>query len=348
VVSALSLVAAIVLAAAVQPDPSPSRASSHCGFTLGFATLHSMIPHIVGECIENEWHNALNGDGLQRTTRGLLVWRKIDNWTAFTDGYWTWINGPFGLEQRLNTQLFWWEPAGLAAPSTESPGTSPQPEQDQQQAAAPGGQEPDDRPSISIELSDDSVGTGEEFTIRLEAWDDHGVKRIWWWAESTDDDELSETRSHNCREVTPCRKSWRVSTQDFGRIVIKARARDTADQLSDLAEDDFRVHRPTNTPTPTPTNTPTPTPTPTTSVPGKAAATATATPTPTNTPTPTATPTSTPTPPPPTEDPPTPTPTPSCITAASATATAVASPSPGGSPSPTLVCTPTPTSTVTP
>jgi hypothetical protein len=41
---------------------------------------------------------------------GLLVWRKADNWTAFTDGYRTWINGPAGIQQRLNTQRFSWEP----------------------------------------------------------------------------------------------------------------------------------------------------------------------------------------------------------------------------------------------
>src|SRR3954451_3348815 len=65
-----------------------------------------MAPGVVGDCIENEWHNAENGDGLQRTTRGLMAWRKFDKWTAFTDGYMTWINGPLGLQSRLNTELF--------------------------------------------------------------------------------------------------------------------------------------------------------------------------------------------------------------------------------------------------
>jgi len=39
----------------------------------------------------------------------LLAWRKADNWTAFTNGYWTWINGPSGLVKRLNTQRYSWE-----------------------------------------------------------------------------------------------------------------------------------------------------------------------------------------------------------------------------------------------
>ena len=76
---------------------------------LGFKALRDLIGHdIVGECLENEHHGA-NGDALQHTTGGLLVWRKADNWTAFTDGYRTWINGPNGLVQRLNTERFEWE-----------------------------------------------------------------------------------------------------------------------------------------------------------------------------------------------------------------------------------------------
>jgi hypothetical protein len=63
----------------------------------------------VGQCLENEQHNPANGDGLQHTTGGLMVWRKADNFTAFTDGFRSWVNGPFGLQQRLNSQRFSWE-----------------------------------------------------------------------------------------------------------------------------------------------------------------------------------------------------------------------------------------------
>lgn len=94
-------------------------------FILGFKTLADMIPDVVGEPLEDEHHNPENGDGLQRTTKGLMVWRKADNWTAFTDGYRTWVNGPFGLQTRLNTERFDWEqdrpapyqPAVLKAPT---------------------------------------------------------------------------------------------------------------------------------------------------------------------------------------------------------------------------------------
>ena len=87
----------------------PVQAQAPCQFILGFATLRDLIgPQIVGDCLEDQ-HFAENGDALQRTTRGLMVWRKSDNWTAFTDGFRTWVNGPFGVQQRLNTERFPWE-----------------------------------------------------------------------------------------------------------------------------------------------------------------------------------------------------------------------------------------------
>jgi hypothetical protein len=78
-------------------------------FNLGFATLASIIPNIAGQPLENERHNALNGDSLQQTTTGLMVWRKADNWTAFTNGSRTWVNGPFGVMERSNEARFDWE-----------------------------------------------------------------------------------------------------------------------------------------------------------------------------------------------------------------------------------------------
>lgn len=91
-----------------------------CQFVLGFATVANSLPQQVGSCSDNESHNLQNGDALQHTTTGgLLVWRKADNWTAFTDGFHSWINGPNGLRERLNTQRFNWEanPQGLAVVS---------------------------------------------------------------------------------------------------------------------------------------------------------------------------------------------------------------------------------------
>jgi uncharacterized protein YkwD len=96
------------------------NAATGCQFVLGFATVANALPQQVGGCRDNESHNPQNGDAVQLTTTGgMLVWRKADNWTAFTDGYRSWVNGPHGLQQRLNTQRFTWEanPDGLAVVS---------------------------------------------------------------------------------------------------------------------------------------------------------------------------------------------------------------------------------------
>jgi hypothetical protein len=91
---------------------------------LGFATLDSLVPNVVGNCVTNEGFNPANGDSLQLTTNGLLVWRKSDNFTAFTNGSQTWVNGPFGLQQRADNQRFFWEanPEGLAIIPVPVPG----------------------------------------------------------------------------------------------------------------------------------------------------------------------------------------------------------------------------------
>ncbi|MFN8473094.1 MAG: hypothetical protein U0822_12975 [Anaerolineae bacterium] len=83
-------------------------AQGNCQFVLGFAALHSLIPSVVGQCLNNEYHDGV-GNGYQNTTNGLMQWRKADNWTAFTNGARTWINGPYGVENRPNTQRFPWE-----------------------------------------------------------------------------------------------------------------------------------------------------------------------------------------------------------------------------------------------
>jgi hypothetical protein len=91
----------------------PAQAQS-CQFVAGFKALADQIPNVVGACTGNEYHDG-QGNGFQNTTNGLMEWRRADNWTAFTNGHMTWVNGPNGVESRLNNQRFAWEanPAGL-------------------------------------------------------------------------------------------------------------------------------------------------------------------------------------------------------------------------------------------
>jgi hypothetical protein len=76
--------------------PSSAGAAPGCRFTLGFKAIADQIPTEVGRCLEDEHANPTNGDALQKTDGGLLVWRKADNFTAFTDGHRSWVNGPLG------------------------------------------------------------------------------------------------------------------------------------------------------------------------------------------------------------------------------------------------------------
>ena len=59
--------------------------------------------------MENEQFHPNEQEARQQTTGGLMVWRKVDNWTGFTDGLRTWIHGPEGLQSRLNSELLDWD-----------------------------------------------------------------------------------------------------------------------------------------------------------------------------------------------------------------------------------------------
>lgn len=105
------ILAFVVLTAA---SPIAPAAADGCQFVLGFKLIHDTIPGMVGDCVTNEHFNLANGDSIQDVTAwhgkgGLLVWRKCDNWTAFTDGSNTWVNGPFGVQMRPNSDRFGFE-----------------------------------------------------------------------------------------------------------------------------------------------------------------------------------------------------------------------------------------------
>lgn len=119
VLYALALVLALItLAASASAQAVPE-------FKLGFKALADQLPaDVVGIPTENEHFNLSNGNSEQHTTKGLMVWRKADNWTAFTNGYMTWINGPNGVQSRLNTDRFGWERTTDPSPS---PTASPEP-----------------------------------------------------------------------------------------------------------------------------------------------------------------------------------------------------------------------------
>src|SRR3954454_23667515 len=84
---------AVLAATLLQTTPS-GLAQESCTFVLGFQQVHDQLPDLVGPCLENEQHDPDSGDAHQRTSGGLLVWRKATNQTTFTNGTTTWVSGP--------------------------------------------------------------------------------------------------------------------------------------------------------------------------------------------------------------------------------------------------------------
>jgi len=119
----LVLLGMMIASGIIMPSSNPAFAQDQPQFILGFKTLAGMIPNIVGQPLEDEHFDPQTGDALQRTTRGLLVWRKADNWIAFTNGTTTWLNSPYGLQERPNNERFGWEsqdPGPTVAPKPAS------------------------------------------------------------------------------------------------------------------------------------------------------------------------------------------------------------------------------------
>lgn len=105
--SSVACATALVLAALAVAQSPTATAPSDFEFKLGFRALADRMPETVGQPLEDERGD--NEGTLQRTTTGMMLWRRADNWTGFTDGSRTWILGPFGLAVRGNEERFAWE-----------------------------------------------------------------------------------------------------------------------------------------------------------------------------------------------------------------------------------------------
>jgi hypothetical protein len=87
-----------------------------CTFLPSLATLRVKLgPVLVGDCVEDPLE-AADVDPTQRTTNGVLSWRRADARVAFTDGTDTWLDGPKGIVRRRNNERYAWEPDEAAGP----------------------------------------------------------------------------------------------------------------------------------------------------------------------------------------------------------------------------------------
>ncbi len=123
----VSLVVAVVGVLTIAASASaqlvpPAQPAPGAQFVLGFGTLDSLIPGIVGVPLQNEHPDAV-GNEVQLTSNGLMVWNKVGNYMTFTNGSMTWVLGPNGLQVRPNDQRFAFE----VAPVQLVPGVQPAP-----------------------------------------------------------------------------------------------------------------------------------------------------------------------------------------------------------------------------
>ncbi|MBA2450531.1 MAG: neutral zinc metallopeptidase [Chloroflexi bacterium] len=112
----------LLLLAAALLDPAPvawAQAAPFCqagqapAFLHGFGTLKARLGAAMGEPIECEHANAVNGDTLQQTTTGLAFYRESTNTPTFTDGHRHWA--------LTAADLVYWEGLAIDPPITASP-----------------------------------------------------------------------------------------------------------------------------------------------------------------------------------------------------------------------------------
>lgn len=100
---ALSLLAVVLSLIATPATIASAQGAPNClldqapSFSFGFASLKASIGDAMGDPLECEHTNPLNGDSLQLTTTGLSFYRKATNTPTFTDGATHWAITGEGL-----------------------------------------------------------------------------------------------------------------------------------------------------------------------------------------------------------------------------------------------------------
>ena len=330
----------ILLGLAIITLTLASAVAADCEFVLGFKALRDLIGHeIVGECLENE-HFSENGDSTQATTGGLLVWRNADNHTAFTDGNHTWINGPNGLQQRLNSERFPREPDYAPGGGISTPTATPTP----QPATARATRSSAPHPTFGLASGSPWPGPCASFTWEFQYSTTEEASAVTGYQISRRKPEVSGEDTFSVIATVSDTSYQECGLEDGVLYKYEIRPKNAAGvsalalTLTANGSSQTPIDNVTPTPTPTPTGplTPPPTPTPTPVGPPPPPPTPTPTPTPVGPPPPPPTPTPTPTPvgpPPPPPPTPTPTPIPTLI------------PTPIPTPLPTPLPTPEPTPT---
>ena len=107
-------------------------------------------------------------------------------------------------------------------------------------------------PTLSIQVDDEVVDPGETVDVTLIGADDVGLQWIEWEGTYFDDGEDNDNRStgdpaldgrhrHDCDDQKQCASIWTITPTVSGRFILRARARDTAEQRSEWVTIPFRV-----------------------------------------------------------------------------------------------------------
>lgn len=107
----LGALAAIPLLLVATPAYAAAGPNPGCQFQYGFATMVSLIPNVVGSCINDQQVSNPLGDTMQETTNGLLTWTRATNVVEFTTGSKTWVYSGYGLVLRDGSTSYSWEGA---------------------------------------------------------------------------------------------------------------------------------------------------------------------------------------------------------------------------------------------
>lgn len=69
-------------------------ARGECAFAPRFVGLRETIPDVVGTCLTDVRYDSVSGDAAQLTSNGILLWRRADDSTLFSDGLSVWLDDP--------------------------------------------------------------------------------------------------------------------------------------------------------------------------------------------------------------------------------------------------------------
>ena len=86
----------------------------------------------------------------------------------------------------------------------------------------------DTPPEVQIFVNPRTVKIGEAFTVTVEGVDDANLSAVWWFGESTGDDDMDKAHWFDCGGQTTCSNSWTATATVGGTLLLSANGRDLA------------------------------------------------------------------------------------------------------------------------